>query len=99
MALTPEGRVKKAVREWLKAHGIWHFMPVSNGMGRMGVSDIIGCYQGRFLAIETKAPGKIKNVTPGQAQFICEVRAAGGVAIVIDDVSQLDKEFGGHENV
>lgn len=93
MAMTPEGRVKAAVKKWLKAHGIWFFMPVSNGMGQVGIPDFICCAQGGFLAIETKAPGKLANTTPNQKRVLQEITDHGGKAVVVDDVSQLEGLF------
>jgi hypothetical protein len=91
MAMTPEGRVKAAVKRWLAARGIWYFMPVSNGLGRMGIPDFICCWGGRFLAIECKAPGQRRRTTPLQERTIMEIHQAGGAALVVDDVSQLDQ--------
>lgn len=93
MASTPEGRVKAAVKAFLKEHGVWFFMPVSNGMGVVGIPDFICCWQGRFLAIETKAPGKRGNTTPNQKQKIAEIQRADGLALVVDDVEQLKGVF------
>jgi hypothetical protein len=92
MAKTPEGKVKDAVKKELNARGIWYFMPAANGFGKVGIPDIICCYQGKFLAIETKAPGKRNNTTPNQDARINEIRAAKGWALVVDDVQQV-KEF------
>lgn len=89
MAMTPEGKVKKDVKAYLKAIGAWYYMPVSNGMGRVGCPDILACYNGLFLAIETKAPGKRKNVTPNQQREIDDIQTANGLALVVDDVAQL----------
>jgi hypothetical protein len=89
MAMTPEGRVKAAVKRWLKERGVWHFCPVSNGMGAHGIPDFICCMNGRFVAIETKAPGKRRNVSANQEHQINLIHQAGGSAIVIDDVEQL----------
>jgi len=89
MGMTPEGKVKKAVKEYLKSLGAWYYMPVSNGMGRVGCPDILACYQGRFIAIETKAPGKRKAVTPNQQREIDDILSANGLALVVDDVEQL----------
>lgn len=89
MSMTPEARVKQAVKNLLKSRGIWHFLPVSLGMGVHGIPDIIACWDGRFLAIETKAPGKRRNVSPLQERAIEGIRGAKGLAIVVDDVSQL----------
>ncbi len=55
MAQTPEGRVKMRVKKVLDASHAYYFMPVSNGMGRHGIPDIICCVNGYFLGIECKA--------------------------------------------
>jgi hypothetical protein len=89
MASTPEGKVKDACKKYLKGIGAWFFMPVSNGMGQVGIPDIICCYKGMFLAIETKAPGKRANTTPNQDRVIEAIRGADGWAIVVDNVDQL----------
>lgn len=89
MAMTPEGKVKKKVKEYLQSIGAWYYMPVSNGMGRVGCPDILVCYKGLFMAFETKAPGKIKNVTPNQEREINAIKCANGLALVVDDVEQV----------
>ena len=89
MAMTPEGKVKKAVKDYLKEIGAWYYMPVTNGMGRVGCPDILVCYKGLFMAFETKAPGKIKNVTPNQEREIGDIQRANGLALVVDDVQQV----------
>ena len=91
MALTPEGRVKEAVKRRLKALGAYYYMPVSNGMGRVGAPDFIVCLDGRFIAIETKAPGKRGNTTPNQDRELQAIRDAYGFALVVDDAQQLDE--------
>ena len=89
MAQTPEGRVKNAVKKYLAELGAYWYMPMSNGMGRVGAPDFLVCWRGRFIGIETKAPGKRGNTTPNQEREIAAIRAANGVAVVIDDVEQL----------
>ena len=89
MGMTPEGKVKKKVKEYLQSIGAWYYMPVSNGMGRVGCPDILVCYEGRFLAFETKAPGKIKNVTANQQREIDAIQSVNGLAHVVDDVEQV----------
>ena len=93
MSATPEGKVKTAIVKWLKARNIWYFMPVSNGMGRHGIPDVICCWNGKFLAIECKAPGKRANTSALQEREIEAIRLARGWAVVVDDVSQLDEYF------
>jgi hypothetical protein len=41
------------------------------------------------MAFETKAPGKIKNVTANQQREIDEIQRADGLAHVVDDVEQV----------
>ena len=89
MAMTPEGKVKKKVKEYLATTGAWYYMPVSNGMGRVGCPDILVCYKGQFLAFEVKPPGKRNNTTANQDREIAGINKAEGIAIVVDDVEQV----------
>lgn len=91
--MTPEGRVKASIKSWLRARDIWFYCPVSNGMGVHGIPDFVCCWNGRFLGIEAKAPGKLKNVSELQKMQIEAIRDAGGVVLVVDDVAQLDKLY------
>ena len=93
MAQTPEGKVKDAIKKFLKERGAWYFMPVSNGMGQVGIPDIIICYKGVFVAIEAKAPGKKKNVTSNQERVIEAIRNADGFAWVVDNPDDLKTLF------
>jgi hypothetical protein len=98
MAMTPEGKVKKKVKEYLQSIGAWYYMPVTNGMGRVGCPDILVCYKGLFMAFETKAPGKIKNVTANQEREINDIISAYGLALVVDDVEQVKEAIECHLN-
>lgn len=94
MASGPEAKVKAAVKKWLDERGCWYFMPVPHGRGRNGIPDFVACVpwlNGRMLAIETKAPGKLSNTTAHQRREIKAINLAGGVALVIDDVRMLDE--------
>ena len=94
--MTPEGKVKADVKKYLKAIGCWFFLPVSNGMGQVGIPDFICCHRGYFVAIETKAPGKISNTTANQDRVIAEIKTAYGMAIVVDNVEQVKSFFSSH---
>jgi hypothetical protein len=87
--MTPEGKIKALTRAYLKSIGAWQFWPVSNGMGVHGIPDCIACYNGRFVSIETKAPGK----KPTALQMVQgnAILAAHGVWLVIDGAEGLDK--------
>jgi hypothetical protein len=93
MARTPEGKVKDACKKFLTARGAWFFMPVSNGMGQVGIPDIIICYRGIFVAIETKAPGKRSQTTPNQDRVLEAIQKAEGFAWVVDNVDDLQTLF------
>lgn len=89
--MTPEGRVKQAIKNCLNQLNIWYFMPAANGFGKVGVPDFICCFDGKFFAIEAKAPGKRNNTTPNQNMRIQEIKNAGGWVIVVDDITQLEE--------
>lgn len=58
---------------------------------KVGVCDIIGCIDGRFVAIELKRPGldPYKHLSPAQEQFLAAVEAAGGIAIAASSWSNV----------
>ena len=85
---TPEGKVKAKVKQVLKDHGAYWHCPVQNGMGAPSL-DFIGCHQGRYFGIETKAGNK--RPTPRQETTIDQIRAAGGLAFVVNEVSGMDE--------
>ena len=83
MAQTPEVKVKRQVVAQLKALGAYFFYPVTGGYGSSGVPDIVGCYKGKFFAIECKA-GKNKP-TALQQKNINEITTQGGAAWVVNE--------------
>jgi hypothetical protein len=91
MAQTPEGKVKDKVKKVLKAHDIWFYMPVAGPFSAHGIPDFVCIWNGRFLGIETKAKGKINNLTPNQERVIEEIKKHGGLAIVVDDPKTVEE--------
>lgn len=91
--MTPEGKVKEAVRKFLRARGVWFYQPVQNGMGRVGIPDFVCCFKGIFIAIETKAPGKMHTVTANQQRVLDEIKEHGGLSLVVDSVDSLAPVF------
>ncbi len=86
--MTPEGRVKAKVKRALKVlgHECWQFMPVQTGFGAPAL-DFLLSIRGRFVAIETKAPGK--DLTPLQQTTKAAIEAAGGIVLVVWDDTTL----------
>lgn len=83
MAMTPEVKVKRVVVAQLKALGAYYFYPVTGGYGASGVPDVVGCYQGKFFAIECKAGNN--KPTALQQRNIDTIAAQGGMVKVINE--------------
>jgi len=102
MGLKPEGQIKRQICEFLSTQnclfwiqesvGIWDpnrkiFLRRKSPYQRKGISDILGIYQGKFLAIEVKCKGS--SPSPEQKTFLQDIQINGGIAFVarsIDDV-------------
>jgi hypothetical protein len=103
--MTPEAKVKADIKKWLKEHGFWpaggkkpegdvngwYFMPVSNGMGIHGIPDFVCIFHGTSFFIEAKAPKGV--LSENQKLRHEEIRAAGGMVVVIRDAAELDTLF------
>lgn len=83
--MTPEGRVKKSVRDYLATlprpdlHGFW---PVVTRHGRRTNLDYHGVYRGWPFVVEAKAP--FESPTAKQAEAIVDWTACGCAVFVID---------------
>lgn len=85
MAMTPEKRVKEQVVKQLKSFGgeVYYFFPATGGYGRSGVPDIVGCYKGKFFAMECKAGSN--TTTALQERELEKIRKADGASWVINE--------------
>lgn len=95
--LTPEGRVKKKLDDYLKAIGVKQVIkPATFGYGVSGNPDRVFAFRGRMVAVEVKREGK--TPTPIQRRRLHELHQDGAVAIWGDSfdsiVEQLKKELG-----
>lgn len=81
---TEEAVLLKNVKEMLDLMGA--LIVREAAATKRGVSDLIVCYRGRFVAIETKDDTGVPS--PHQNKFILNVRNAGGVADVVTTVEQ-----------
>jgi hypothetical protein len=85
MAATPEGKVKAKLRSILNGYaGMYSYWPVPTGFGPTTL-DVLGCYRGRFFAIETKAEGK--KPTLRQVGELQRIERAMGEAFIISGVN------------
>ena len=83
MASTPEAKVKEKIKKILKEHNVYFAMPMGTGYGNSGVPDFLCCVGGLFIAIEAKAGKGIPTAL--QEKNLREIRAAGGVAAVVNE--------------
>ena len=94
--MTPEGEIKRKIREWLSVHSIYYANVAGGAFSKPGDPDIIADVDGRFLAIEAKT----KTGRQRPEQVLCEkkVTESGGLYIiarsvedVVEAVAQLRK--------
>ena len=86
MSLTPEGKVKVRVKLVLAKYQVYYHMPVQAGYGAPSL-DFIGCCNGRYFAIETKAGNKRPNER--QKTTIEEIQRAMGNVFVVNEVEGM----------
>ena len=73
---------------WLNFHGGSVYMP-------RGIPDIIGCYNGLFVAIEVKRPGeKPRKIQEYTMQLLRKAGAKTCVAYSVEDVKKLIERLG-----
>lgn len=85
-----EQQIQKKIYDYLVAEGCYVVKVIS--ASKSGVPDLIGCYEGRFFAIEAKTPATRNNVSKLQEYNIDKIYEAGGQGIVKWDLDGL-KEF------
>lgn len=86
--MTPEGKVKAAVKAVLKKLKAYQHWPVPTGYGTPTV-DCLACAYGVFFAIECKRPG-VRKGTQNQQKTLAEVREAGGIALLINTADETE---------
>lgn len=92
MANGPEKQFENRVKAYLKAHGAWFVKYWGGGpFTTSGIPDILVCWRGRFVAIETKSA--IGEPTALQIWTINKINAAGGLAYVVYPDEVLDKHL------
>ena len=77
--------MKTKVVATLKKHGVYYFFPLTYGMGRSGVPDIVCCLNGKFLGIECKAGEN--TLTPLQEAEHSKIMKAGGAVITVRETN------------
>lgn len=102
----PEQQIKNSILAWLKINGIFAWPIDSVGIYDQerkcyrrkhsihhikGVSDILGIYKRRALAIEVKSEkGRLSDE---QKEFLRRVDEEGGIAIVARSVEDVERQL------
>ena len=76
--------------------GVWFPYPRTR-FASSGVSDIIGCLNGRFVAIELKLPGEKWKPTRLQVSFIDRIIAAEGIAFIAHSWEEIEEALSHNE--
>lgn len=88
-----ESDLQRQVNRILKQiPGLWFYHPRETKKGTDGIPDIIGCYRGKFFAIELKKPGggdPTRQLRPEQREVLNRIQQAGGKIAVLSDVEDV----------
>jgi hypothetical protein len=91
--MTPEGEIKKSIMAYLRSLPLCYprLIVVKGLRGRTnpskGIFDIVVTYRGRSLSVEVKTPSGTLSLE--QSDYLLNVRAAGGFAIVARSVEDV----------
>lgn len=82
----PESRLSRQIMAALRGRGAFVFKVHGSEFMMAGLPDVIGCYRGRFIAVETKMPGG--RLSKVQVHVITKLRAAGARVVVAHSVAE-----------
>lgn len=85
-----EAALSKKIAKRIRDRGGWA-RKIPGGPTGAGLPDIVACYRGYGLWIETKLPGKEKTLTTLQKLTLDAICAAGGIARMVVSVQEVDR--------
>ena len=92
----PEKQVQSDIIKYVRSYG--HYCIKVMKANENGVSDLIACIDGAFVAIEVKAEKFVndpwKQASQWQKLQLSRVQAAGGVGVVVASLEQFQEELG-----
>lgn len=87
-----EKRIENQIKTHLREIGAYVIKHHGNQFSQAGVPDLLVCYMGRFIGVEVKAPdGKPSDL---QLYNIEQIKKAGGIAFLADNLQTVIDEFG-----
>ena len=84
-----EQQLQKKIITYLENLGAWTVKTIQTN--KRGTPDVIACLDGKFIAIEVKAVGKLSTLTAIQQYQIDQIIAAGGTAFAADSLEMVNK--------
>lgn len=88
-----ESQLTTQIKNYLKSKGTYVEKIFGGGYQSAGVPDILCCYRGYFIAIEVKSPTGKGRLSDIQELKIKEIRRAGGVGFVADNLDYVKYIF------
>ena len=86
-----ENKVKESVQKYLDSLGAYHIKEHGSIYMRAGIPDIICCYKGRFIGIETKdGDNKASELQLAHGR---KIKRNDGIFIIAYSVEDVRKEF------
>ena len=85
-----ESKIQKDIIKYLKTvPNLKYIKKDAGAYSTSGISDLLICYRGQFIAIEVKRPGE--HPTPLQLKFLNDILMAGGGNYVAYDVEMVKR--------
>lgn len=81
--MKPETRLTNRILKELRLEGGFWFKVHGGPMQESGIPDIIGCYMGRFVALEVKLPNSDSKLSLRQRAKLHSIRHSGGYPYVV----------------
>ena len=84
-----EKDVETQIKRWLHAKKIYYFKVHGSSFMQPGIPDIVACVDGRFVGIEVKNKGKLKNQSEHQKIHEQLIKESGGLFILADSLQTV----------
>ncbi len=94
---TSEKAIVNSIMRYLEKLPGCYVVKTHGSIYSAGQPDLLGCYQGRTLALEVKRPGG--KPTPLQLAVLKKWEAAGAIAAVVHSVEEVKEILGGMGSV
>ena len=83
-----ESSIDDKITDYLKANKIYG-VKIHGSANQTKTVDWHICYKGRFLAVETKVPGKLPD--PVQRFILAEIKQSGGYKATVIELADLQR--------